>query len=100
LKDQDAQAYWNGGTSGGAGDWDSTPPGRYAHWQTATGAGTWNLTLPPLATVDSRRLSVWVRSFDFAGNVSTYPTTAQLDANLNADGTTPAYTFTYDATPP
>ncbi len=100
LKVRDLQAYWTGATSGLFGtDWDSTPPGRYNHWQTVTGLYSWSQAFPPMADVDSRQFEVWVRATDGALLQSPTPSTGQLDANQNWDGTN-AYSFNYDNTPP
>ncbi|MFI5361788.1 MAG: hypothetical protein ACHQ49_07440, partial [Elusimicrobiota bacterium] len=99
LKDQDAQAYWNGGRTGTTADWD-TSGGKFGDWQTVTSQAPWGINLPPLYDVDSTRLSLWVRAVDNAGNVSVTPSNANLIANLNADGVSPAYTIDSDTTPP
>src|SRR6185312_14565161 len=100
LKIRDLQAYWTGATTGlFASDWDSTPPGRYNHWQTVTGIGPWSQAFPPMAAVDSYQFEIWVRASNNAGLQSATPTTGQLDSNLNADNTG-AYHFIYDNTPP
>ena len=101
LKLANAEAYWNGGVTGVFGsDYDTTPGTKYNQWRTVTGTFNWSQVFPPMAPAESRAMRLWVRATDRAGNVSAVPTIGQFDADLNADGTSPAYPFIYDNTPP
>ncbi|MBI4425143.1 MAG: hypothetical protein HY554_15540, partial [Elusimicrobia bacterium] len=95
-------AYWKGSNDnqGAIGDnWDQTAS-KYNRWVPVTGPLTsWTKSFPTMAPVDSLRFRLWVRAADMAGNNLAMPTTAQLDADQNADGGA-ARVFSYDNTPP
>ncbi|MDD5655836.1 MAG: hypothetical protein PHF00_01080, partial [Elusimicrobia bacterium] len=103
LKAETSGATWNGGTSGTTDDWDYTGS-KNTQWRTVSGNLTaWTKSLPPMPSdFDSRRMRLWVRAADRAGNQSPTPSDGEILSNDNpaASGGGKAWTFTYDNAPP
>ena len=89
-------ATWNGGRAGDSNDWDGASG---IYWNDVEGLLSWTTGFPPLAPMNNRKFTIWVKAEDYAGNVSTAPSEGNVLNNTNADGT-PAVQFYFDNSNP